>query len=113
MRVNAGGGLNAELLLQAGLADQVSIVIAPYLAATATAGPVPLIADPGCPMPWRWNWPLVERLRQRHVWLRYDVRINLTVTAEVVTRQHHERAKVGSVRAALGARGRREDQAAR
>jgi 2,5-diamino-6-(ribosylamino)-4(3H)-pyrimidinone 5'-phosphate reductase len=57
VRVDAGGGLNGALL-QAGLADQVSIVIAPYLAATATAGPVPLIADPGCPMPWRWNWPL-------------------------------------------------------
>jgi 2,5-diamino-6-(ribosylamino)-4(3H)-pyrimidinone 5'-phosphate reductase len=39
VRVDADGGLNAALL-RAGLADQVSIVIAPYLAASPIAGPV-------------------------------------------------------------------------
>lgn len=73
VRVDAGGGLNGALL-QAGLADQVSIVIAPYLAATVTAGPVPLIADPGCPDAVALELDAVERLRQGHVWLRYDVR---------------------------------------
>ena len=73
VRVDAGGGLNGALL-QAGLADQVSIVIAPYLAATATAGPVPLIADPGRPDAVALELAAVERLRQGHVWLRYDVR---------------------------------------
>jgi riboflavin biosynthesis pyrimidine reductase len=57
-----------------GLADQLSIVIAPYLAASATAGPVPLIAEPGSPDAVALELAAVERLRQGHMWLRYDVR---------------------------------------
>jgi 2,5-diamino-6-(ribosylamino)-4(3H)-pyrimidinone 5'-phosphate reductase len=73
VRVDAGGGLNGALL-RAGLADQVSIVIAPYLAATATAGQVRLITEPGYPDAVALELAAVERLRQGHVWLRYDVR---------------------------------------
>ena len=73
VRVDAGGGLNTALL-RAGLADQVSIVITPYLAASATAGPVRLIAGPGCPDAVALELAAVERLRQGHVWLRYEVR---------------------------------------
>jgi hypothetical protein len=49
----------------------------------------------------------VERLRQGTCGCCTTCEINLTVTAEVVTGRHHERAKAGSVLAALGARGRR------
>ena len=73
VRVDAGGGLNGALL-RAGLADQLSIVIAPYLAAAATAGPVRLLTGPGCPDAVALDLTAVERLRQGHVWLRYDVR---------------------------------------
>lgn len=70
VRVDAGGGLN-RALLRAGLADEVSIVIAPYLAARATAGPLRLIADPGCPGTVALELTAVEQLRLGHVWLRY------------------------------------------
>ena len=73
VRVDAGGGLNGALL-RAGLSDQVSIVIAPYLAASAAAGPLRLITCPGCPDAVALELTAVERLRQGHVWLRYDVR---------------------------------------
>jgi riboflavin biosynthesis pyrimidine reductase len=59
--------------VQAGLADEVSVVIAPYLAAAAAA-PLHLIADPGGAGPVTLELTAVERLRQDHVWLRYDVR---------------------------------------
>ena len=73
VRVDAGGGLNGALL-RAGLADQLSIVIAPYLAASTAAGPLPLIAGPGCPDAVALELTAVERLRQGHAWLLYDVR---------------------------------------
>jgi 2,5-diamino-6-(ribosylamino)-4(3H)-pyrimidinone 5'-phosphate reductase len=73
VRADAGGALNGALL-RAGLADQLSIVIAPYLAAAATAGPVRLVTEPGCPDAVAPELAAVERLRQGHVWLRYDVR---------------------------------------
>ena len=41
-RVDAGGGLNGALL-RAGLADEISVVVAPYLAAGASAGQPALI----------------------------------------------------------------------
>lgn len=63
VRVGAGGALNTALL-RPGLADQVSIVIAPYLAASTTAGPVRLIADPGCPDAVALELAAAERLRQ-------------------------------------------------
>ena len=73
VRVDAGGGLNGALL-RAGLADQLSIVIAPYLAASAIAGQVRLLTGPGCPDAVALDLTAVERLCQGHVWLRYDVR---------------------------------------
>ena len=72
VRVDAGGGLNGALL-RAGLADEMSVVIAPYLAASATVGPLHLIgglADIGV---LALELTALERLRQGHVWLRYTV----------------------------------------
>ena len=77
VRVDAGGALNTALLRD-GLADQLSIVIAPYLAATATAGPVRPLTGPGCPDAVALELTAVERLRHGHVWLRYDVRTGPT-----------------------------------
>jgi 2,5-diamino-6-(ribosylamino)-4(3H)-pyrimidinone 5'-phosphate reductase len=73
VRVDAGGGLNGALL-QARLVSEVSVVIAPYLAASAAADPSRLIACPGSAGPVALELTAVERLRQGHVWLRYDVR---------------------------------------
>lgn len=72
VRVDAGGGLNGALL-RAGLADQLSIIIAPFLAASAAAGALRLVAGPGCLEAVVLELAAVERLRQGHVWLRYDV----------------------------------------
>jgi len=71
-RVDTGGGLNGTLL-RAGLADQLSIVIAPYLAARAAAGPLRLVTAPGSRDAVALDLTAEERLRQGHVWLRYDV----------------------------------------
>jgi hypothetical protein len=46
VRVDAGGTLNG-LLLRAGLVDEVSLIVAPYLAGTGPSAPVPLLAGPG------------------------------------------------------------------
>lgn len=73
VRVDAGGGLNGALL-RARLVDEVSVVIAPYLAAGATADPVRLIAGLSSAGPVALELTAVERLCQGHVWLRYDVR---------------------------------------
>ena len=72
LRVDAGGGLNGALL-RAGLADQLDIIIAPYLAGSAAAGPLRLIAGPDCPEAVALELTAVERLRQGHLWLRYDI----------------------------------------
>jgi 2,5-diamino-6-(ribosylamino)-4(3H)-pyrimidinone 5'-phosphate reductase len=71
VRVDAGGGLNGALL-RAGLADEMSVVVAPYLAASATADPLRLIAGPGSPG-MALELTALERLRLGHVWLRYAV----------------------------------------
>lgn len=73
VRVDAGGGLNGALL-RARLVSEVSVVIAPYLAAGALAEPSRLIAGLGSAGPVALALTAVERLRQGHVWLRYDVR---------------------------------------
>lgn len=72
VRVDAGGGLNGALL-RAGLADQLSIVIAPYLAARTAAGPLRLVTAPGSRDAVALELAAEERLRQGHVWLRYNV----------------------------------------
>ena len=71
VRVDAGGALNGSLL-QAGLVDEMSVVIAPYLAASATAHPAYLAAG-GRPGTVTLEPAAVERLRQGHVWLRYTL----------------------------------------
>lgn len=72
VRVDAGGGLNG-VLLRAGLADELSIVIAPYLAASAATDPVRLISPPGCLDTVALELTAVERLPLGHVWLRYAI----------------------------------------
>jgi hypothetical protein len=54
--------------------DPVRTVIAPYLAASATASPMRLIAGLSCTDAVALELAAVERLRQGHVWLRYEVR---------------------------------------
>jgi 2,5-diamino-6-(ribosylamino)-4(3H)-pyrimidinone 5'-phosphate reductase len=71
VRVDAGGGLNGALL-RAGLADEMSVVIAPYLAASPTADPQALIAGLGSPAV-ALELAALEQLRQGHIWLRYTV----------------------------------------
>ena len=71
VRVDAGGGLNGALL-RAGLVDEVSVVIAPYLAASAAAGQLHLITGLGSPA-MALELAAFERLRQGHAWLRYTV----------------------------------------
>ncbi len=71
VRVDAGGGLNGALL-QAGLADEISIIIAPYLAASAAGAPR-LISGPGNPAALALSLTHTERLRDGHIWLRYAV----------------------------------------
>ncbi len=74
VRVDAGGGLNGALL-QAGLADEISVVIAPCLAA-GTAGTQPrLIAGTGSPAPLALSLIHAERLRSGYMWLRYGVTV--------------------------------------
>ena len=72
VRVDAGDALNGALL-QAGLVDEMSVVIAPYLAASATAHPAYLAAGLGRPGTVTLEPAAVERLRQGHVWLRYTL----------------------------------------
>jgi riboflavin biosynthesis pyrimidine reductase len=56
-----------------GLADEMSVVIAPHLAASSTAEPLHLIAGLGSPA-MALELAAVERLPQGHVWLRYTMR---------------------------------------
>ena len=72
VRVDAGGRL-AGALLRARLADELSVIIAPYLAADVTVDPLHLITGLGGPDPVALELTAVERLRQGHLWLRYDV----------------------------------------
>jgi hypothetical protein len=50
----------------------MSVVIAPYLAASPTVGPLPLVAGLGSPA-MALELAALERLRQGHAWLRYTV----------------------------------------
>lgn len=72
MRVDAGGGLNAALLRD-GLADEISVVIAPYLAA-GLAGPQRLVGGADNAAALALGLTATERLRDGHIWLRYAVR---------------------------------------
>lgn len=72
LRVDAGGGLNSALLA-AGLADEISVVLAPYLAAATGSPALRLLAAAG-PTPAALELTAVERLPGGHVWLRYAVR---------------------------------------
>lgn len=72
VRVDAGGGLNAALL-RAGLVDEISVVIAPYLAASP-AGPPRLVAGADNAAALTLDLIAAERLRNGHMWLRYAVR---------------------------------------
>jgi riboflavin biosynthesis pyrimidine reductase len=72
VRVDAGGELN-KALLRTGLAGEISVIIAPYLAASA-APPAPLIAGTDSATALALDLTAVEQLRQGHIWLRYAVR---------------------------------------
>jgi 2,5-diamino-6-(ribosylamino)-4(3H)-pyrimidinone 5'-phosphate reductase len=76
VRVDAGGGLNGALL-RAGLVDEISIVVAPYLVGAGTAGtgvpqPGRLVGAPDGSAH-RLELRSVDSLRDDHVWLRYAV----------------------------------------
>jgi 2,5-diamino-6-(ribosylamino)-4(3H)-pyrimidinone 5'-phosphate reductase len=80
VRVDAGGGLNAALLRD-GLVDEISVVIAPYLAASP-AGPLRLVAGADNAAALALGLIATERLRDGHIWLRYSVRgISVSGTA--------------------------------
>jgi 2,5-diamino-6-(ribosylamino)-4(3H)-pyrimidinone 5'-phosphate reductase len=73
VRVDAGATLNGALL-RAGLADEISVVIAPYLAATAASGgPQSWIAGRDDSAALGLGLTHVERLHNGHIWLRYAV----------------------------------------
>jgi 2,5-diamino-6-(ribosylamino)-4(3H)-pyrimidinone 5'-phosphate reductase len=72
VRVDAGGGLNGALL-RAGLADEISVVIAPYLAGGSS--PPRLIAGTDSPAALAVRLTHTERLRNGHIWLRYAVTV--------------------------------------
>lgn len=71
VRVDAGGRLNAAML-RGGLVDEISVVIAPYLAASP-AGPLRLVAGTDNPAAVALALTATERLRDGHIWLRYAV----------------------------------------
>ena len=72
VRVDAGGTLNGQLL-RAGLVDDVSVIVAPYLAGTDDEHPVPLVAG-SAPASAPFTLAGLERLRDGHLWLRYSTR---------------------------------------
>jgi 2,5-diamino-6-(ribosylamino)-4(3H)-pyrimidinone 5'-phosphate reductase len=72
VRTDAGGTLNG-LLLRAGLVDELSVVLAPQLAAADQARAVHLVEGiVGAEAP-RLTLVSVERLADSHLWLRYTV----------------------------------------
>lgn len=71
VRVDAGGRLNAAML-RGGLVDEISVVIAPYLAASP-AGPLRLVAGTDNPAAVALALTATERLRDGHIWMRYAV----------------------------------------
>jgi len=72
VRVDAGGTLNGQLLHHQ-LVDEISIVVAPFVAAASGSGSVGLVVPgrdgPAIPL----TPPGVEVLRDGHLWLRYGV----------------------------------------
>jgi 2,5-diamino-6-(ribosylamino)-4(3H)-pyrimidinone 5'-phosphate reductase len=69
IRVDAGGTLNG-CLLRAGLVDEISVIVAPYLATTEQ---VPLLRGVVGPHAQHLTLTDVRRLDAQHVWLRYTV----------------------------------------
>lgn len=87
VRVDAGGGLNGALL-RAGLVDEISLVIAPYLAAGPAIDGLPRrIAGTGTPAPLAVRLVSTEQLRDGHVWLRYAVAVPASPVG-ATARQH-------------------------
>jgi 2,5-diamino-6-(ribosylamino)-4(3H)-pyrimidinone 5'-phosphate reductase len=72
VRVDAGPALNGALL-DAGLVDEVSVVVAPYLVGRADDRPLYLAAGHRRPEPAGLRLTAVEQLRDDHIWLRYAV----------------------------------------
>ncbi len=72
VRVDAGGALNAALV-RAGLVDELSVVVAPYLAASTIEGTRSLITAAAGRDTVPLELTTVERLAGGHVWLRYAV----------------------------------------
>jgi len=72
VRVDAGGTLNGQLL-RAGLVDEISVIVAPYLLGRAQAHPVHLVDGLTEGDARRLTLVAVQRLRDDHVWLRYAV----------------------------------------
>lgn len=72
VRVDAGGTLNGALL-RSGLVDEVSVVVAPYLVGSRVARPLPVVDGLAEGDARRLRLVSVQRLRDDHVWLRYQV----------------------------------------
>jgi 2,5-diamino-6-(ribosylamino)-4(3H)-pyrimidinone 5'-phosphate reductase len=72
VRVDAGGTLNGQLL-RAGLVDEISVIVAPYVLGTAQVDPVHLVDGLTDGDARRLTLVAVQRLRDDHVWLRYAV----------------------------------------
>lgn len=72
VRVDAGGGLNGALL-RAGLAAEVSVVLAPYLAAGADGSPLRLVSGPGTATALALTLTWIEHRQDGHLWLRYTI----------------------------------------
>jgi 2,5-diamino-6-(ribosylamino)-4(3H)-pyrimidinone 5'-phosphate reductase len=73
VRVDAGGTLNGALV-RAGLVDEISVVVAPYVVGTSPAHPLHLVDGLDAPGAQNLDLTSVEALRDGHVWLRYLVR---------------------------------------
>lgn len=89
VRVDAGGGLN-EALLRAGLADEISVIVAPYLAAS-TDGPPHLFARMDGAAALALDLTALERLRHGHIWLRYTVDVGPVLGAPPAHQPPHRR----------------------
>lgn len=72
IRVDAGGTLNAQLIGHH-LVDEISVVVAPAVAATSRSGPVALVVPEGDRPAIRLSLSSSETLRDGHIWLRYSV----------------------------------------
>ena len=72
VRVDAGGTLNTQLL-HAGLVDEISLLVAPYLADTRTQPPLRLLATGASASGRRLKLTAVQQLRDDYIWLRYEL----------------------------------------